>query len=265
MLIYMLYIRNVEFTGSSLRSAMQSAIKSAKRIKDDSFLDERSRITDLLCRGYNFILFFSLPFYPLSKMYKRRINFGHLTVCLGDTVFQLHDPERLRSKFLVSRMPVTTWLFEDGRWHDWDPDSECYRHVHLYERAEVKRTAIFYAALKSLSKEKQKYYEDYFEDMERDFHRGHRTFTVIQNNCSVAIDHILYREGWLQKQPFDFIPAIIFKRLVNAWMSTAREFETGCVCNGRLPQFKIQKFCPGIYSFDPLQAMVRWLQKRDNH
>ena len=127
---------------------------------------------------YNFVLFFSLPFYPVCKLYRRTISYhGHLSLGLGSTVYQLHDPEKLRSSFLVSRMPVTAWLYEDGGWFDRDPTSPGFRHVHLYEKAEAKRTVIFYAALKDFPADKEQFYVDHFEVMEKTFQSGGYRFS----------------------------------------------------------------------------------------
>jgi hypothetical protein len=128
---------------------------------------------------YNLILFFSLPFYPVSRVYKKTFFlYGHLSLALGDTVYQLHDPLRLRSSFLVSKMPVATWLFSDGDWYEWNPDSPTYRHVHLYEKAEVKRTAVFYAALKGFPMQRQILYERYFEKIEQCFQKNFSALTL---------------------------------------------------------------------------------------
>ena len=104
---------------------------------------------------YNFTLFFSLPFFPRSKLYKKSFFvYGHLSLALGSTVYQLHDPARLRSSFLVSRMPLANWLFSDGPWFDWDTSSPTYRHVHLYEKSEVSRTVVFFCRRPELSCQK---------------------------------------------------------------------------------------------------------------
>ena len=65
---------------------------------------------------YNFILFFSMPFYPISRTYRKAISFhGHLSLGLGRNVYQLHDPKKLRSSFLVSKMPITSWFAGDNK------------------------------------------------------------------------------------------------------------------------------------------------------
>ena len=218
---------------------------------------------NFLSSEYNFTVFFSLPFVPLSKMYKKRyINHGHLTVGLGPTAYQLHDPARLRSKFLVSKMPLRSWLFKDGPWHDWDPDSKYYRHVHLFETAEVKRTVVFFGAIKNFPIQKQKVYEDYFESMERDFQDGRLSFSLLQKNCSEAITHVFYREGWFGKMPFDFLPAVSFKRLLASWQRQNVEFTAGCIQQNNDKRFRLQRFCMGISAFAPEIKMNTWFLKK---
>ena len=215
---------------------------------------------------YNFILFFSLPFYPVCKLYRKTISYhGHLSLGLGSTVYQLHDPEKLRSSFLVSRMPVTTWLYEDGAWFDRDPASPCFRHVHLYEKAETKRTVIFYAALKDFPMDKERFYADHFEALEHIFHQGSYKFSRLDNNCSSVINDMFYREKWFRKGPFDFLPAFSFKRLVTAWGKRGLEFITGYINQYYAYQFKPQKLCLGMYTLAPDQELLRWLKRKGNN
>jgi hypothetical protein len=215
---------------------------------------------------YNFILFFSLPFYPVCKLYRRTISYhGHLSLGLGSTVYQLHDPEKLRSRFLVSRMPITTWLYEDGAWFDRDSSSPSFRHVHLYEMAEVKRTVIFYAALKDFPADKELFYADHFEDLEKTFHSGGYRFSRLDNNCSSVINNIFYREKWFRRGLLDFIPAFSFKRLVASWRKKGLEFITGSINEYYAYQFKPQKLCLGMYTLSPDRELVRWLQRNGNN
>jgi len=211
---------------------------------------------------YNFILFFSLPFYPVCKLYRRTISYhGHLSLGLGSTVYQLHDPEKLRSSFLVSRMPVTTWLYEDGAWFDRDPSSPCFRHVHLYEKAEAKRTVIFYAALKDFPAVKEQFYVDHFEELEHTFQAGGYRFSRLDNNCSSVINGIFYREKWLRKGLLDFLPAFSFKRLVTAWRKRGLAFITGHINEYYAYQFKPQKLCLGMYTLAPDRELISWLKR----
>jgi hypothetical protein len=215
---------------------------------------------------YNFILFFSLPFYPVCKLYRRTISYhGHLSLGLGNTVYQVHDPEKLRSSFLVSRMPITAWLYEDGAWFDRDPSSPFFRHVHLYEKAESKRTVIFYAALKGFPAEKEQFYVDHFEALEKTFHQGNYKFSRLDNNCSSIINDIFYREQWFRKGLLDFLPAFSFKRLVTAWRVKGLEFITGSINEYHAYQFKPQKLCLGMYTLAPDRELVRWLKRNGNN
>jgi hypothetical protein len=212
---------------------------------------------------YNFILFFSLPFYPISKIYKKKVLvFGHLSLALGNTVYQLHDPAKLRSSFLVARMPVEEWLFCDGVWYDWDTSSPTYRHVHLYEKAEVKRTAVFFAAIKNFPKERLMLYKRYLESIERTFQKDHFRFNRIFNNCTRVINNILYRERWLRKGPLDFVPAIAFKRLVSAWKRCDVPFCAGHFSENNPAYFRVHPVCFGLFSLSPDQNLARWIAHR---
>ena len=212
---------------------------------------------------YNFILFFSLPFYPVCRAYRKTVSFnGHLSLALGNNVYQLHDPAKLRSSFLVSKMPATSWLFEDGRWYEWDPSSDQYRHVHLYERAEVKRTIVFYAALKNIPPGKLAIYEDYFKALEDNFQRGSYRFSLLGNNCSRAINRVFYREDWFKPGLLDFLPAITYKRLVNSWQKRGFDFIAGYLDINRLSQFRLHRLCFGLFTPFPYRELAYWLKRK---
>lgn len=234
-------------------------------LEKDSPSQKEERNT-FLPSEYNFILFFSMPFYPVSRTYRKTISFhGHLSLGLGRNVYQLHDPKKLRSSFLVSKMPITSWLSEDGRWYEWDPSSKHFRYVHLYEKAEAKRTVVFYIALKDFSLTKQKLYENYFEKLERDFQRGSYHFNLLDNNCSRAINRIFYREDWFKRGPLDFLPVVTFKRLVVAWEKRGLNFIAGHINEKRLPQFKLHKLCLGMFTLAPDRELIHWLNHKEIH
>jgi len=219
----------------------------------------------VLSPDHNLILFFSLPFLPRSKVYKKNyFVYGHLSLALGSTVYQLHDPARLRSSFLVSRMPVDVWLFDDGPWFEQDKTSPAYRHIHLYETAEVKRTAVFFAALKNFPLDRQKQYARYFELLERSFQQGRFMFRLVRNNCTHALNAIFYREQWMRRGMFDFIPSIVFKKIIAGWERRRLHYTTGCFYQINSWQFKVHPFCLGIFSLNPAQALIRRLGMADN-
>jgi len=210
---------------------------------------------------YNLILFFSLPFYPVSKTYKKNFTYGHLSLAIGETLYQLHDPARLRSSFLVSRMPTVDWLFSDGPWFDPDPCSPTYRHVHLYETAEIQRTVIFFAALKNFPASRQRSYRRYLEQVELSFH-GHRfRFHLLCNNCTHALNNIFYREGWFSKGPFDFIPVIAFKKFVTAITRCGIPCALGYLQANNHQRFRINPVCIGLFTLAPRQHLIRWLSR----
>jgi hypothetical protein len=218
---------------------------------------------DFLSSEYNFIIFFSLPFYPLSKAYRKTYNFyGHVSLGLGRNVYQLHDPKKLRSSFLVSKMPLAAWLFEDGRWFEWDPTSSNYRHVHLYEKAEIKRTVIFYAALKEFPSHKQVMHENYFEQLESDFQNGRFHFNLLGTNCARAINYVFYREGWFKRMPLDFLPVVSFKRVVSSWQRKGFDFTAGYIEENKTDSFKLRRLCLGMLNIYPEQRLAEWLNNK---
>lgn len=217
--------------------------------------------TRFLSPDYNFTVFFSLPFHPVSASYGPAISHGHLSLALGDTVYQVHDPARLRSRFLVSRMPVTTWLFGDGTWFDSDPSSTNYRHVHLYGRAEVVRTAVFFAALKNFPAERQRLYERHMEDLDAAFHGGRFRFNRIFNNCTQVLNGAFYREKWMRWGPLDFLPAVAFRRLVAGWERLGIPFLAGYFHENDPAEFRLQRFCSGLWTISPMKTLIRWVAR----
>jgi len=214
----------------------------------------------LLGPEHNFIVFFSLPFLPQSRVYKKSyFVYGHLAIALGDTVYQLHDPGRLRSSFLVSRMPLQAWLFSDGPWFDPDAASPTYRHVHLYEAAEVSRTAVFFAGFKNFPVRNLLLYERYLERIESTFQQGRFRFNLLFNNCTQALNNIFYREQWIEEGLFDFIPAVSFKRLVKAWQRKGLPFVAGRLNESNPARFKIHPFCCGLLTLSPERTLARWM------
>ncbi len=217
--------------------------------------------THFLSSDYNLTVFFSLPFHPVSASYGPGFTHGHLSLALGDTVYQVHDPARLRSRFLVSRMPVTTWLFRDGNWFDADPSSSTYRHVHLYGRAEVARTAVFFAALRSFPADRQHIYEQYLEGLEQAFHGGNHRFHRVFNNCTRSLDDIFYREQWMRRGPLDFLPAVAFRRLVAGLERLRIPFRAGYFHENDPAEYRLQRFCSGLWTLSPADTLARWVTR----
>ncbi len=212
---------------------------------------------------YNFTLFFSLPFYPRSKVYKKSLlTYGHLTLALGSTAYQLHDPARLSSSFLVSRMPLANWLFSDGAWFDWDPASPTYRHVHLYEKSEVSRTVVFFVAARNFPAEKLIFYQRYIESIERRFQNGGFRFHLLCNNCTQLINRICYREGWFKRGPFDFIPVVAFKRLVAAWKALDTTFVAGHFQASDPALFRPHSYCLGLFTHRPARELAGFVARK---
>jgi hypothetical protein len=211
---------------------------------------------------YNFILFFSLPFYPVRR--KTYYYHGHLALALRGTAYQLHDPHMLKSSFMVSKMPLDDWLFRDGPWFDDDPASTSYRHVHLYERAETKRTMVFYTALRGMPEAKLDACSQFLETIEQRYQQGDLVFAKYHDNCVSLINPLYYREGWLRCLPFDIIPAVIYRRICRAWKRLHLPFVAGRVNDTITQDYRLHRFCWGPWPLYPEEYMLRWID-RQNH
>jgi len=134
--------------------------------------------------------------------------------------------------------------------------------IHLYEKAETKRTVIFYAALKDFPAVKEQFYVDHFEELEHTFQSGGYRFSRLDNNCSSVINGIFYREKWFRKGLLDFLPAFSFKRLVTAWRKRGLAFITGHINEYYAYQFQPQKLCLGMYTLAPDRELISWLNRK---
>lgn len=198
-----------------------------------------------------------MPFYRKSK--KNLFFHGHIAIGLNEFVYQIYNPKLLHSNFFVSKMPIKHWLFKDGKFFDNKKDSSTYRHVHLYRKAESKKTIVYYAGT-SLKKSKIKLFQDYFEDQEKKYQLGEIYFNIFNKNCATEINTILYIQKWLKKNIFDFIPAILFKRLIQSWKNKNISFNFGKISGKTIESsFQLHKLCIGIPSLNPEKHLDNYL------
>ena len=103
---------------------------------------------DRVLASSNLTLFFSLPFRPAGR--KNIFYNGHCAVGLDSKVYQVYNPQLLKSNFLFSVMPVGDWLFGEGKkWVERDPSSPKFRHVYLYKTCETRRTVVYAAGIRA--------------------------------------------------------------------------------------------------------------------
>jgi hypothetical protein len=167
-------------------------------------------------------LFFSLPFYPAGK--RNCFYTGHLALAIEGTVYQIYDPQLLKADFLVSIMPVNDWLYEDSEfWVDRDKSSATYTHVHLYETAEAKRTTIFYCGLHDVRAGFLRETTNTLKKLNDDFRTKKIRFNLMHFNCATFIAELFCRERWIRSDPFNNIPALLFKKAALGWQKRAIE------------------------------------------
>jgi hypothetical protein len=207
----------------------------------------------------NLTLFFSLPFRPAGR--KNIFYNGHCAVCLDGLVYQVYNPQLLKSNFLFSVMPVGDWLFGEGKkWVERDPSSPKFRHVYLYKTCETKRTVVYAAGIKAdgntIASIKRR-----FEKEDAWFKAGRTRYDFLRNNCSSIIANGLVRIGILRPGPQNLIPALMFKRFA------ADPNLTGLVRIGKVAahdecRFWLHRFCIGLPGLNPEKTMDKWVAER---
>lgn len=207
------------------------------------------------------ILFFSLPFYPL--IYKKSLFLnGHVALGIDGKVYQIFNPNLLKSDFILSKMPIDEWLYNDSDYLvDKNKESDSYSYVHLYKKSELKRTTVFYAVLNNICPKLIKNAQLYFDDINNRFIEKKLKFNLISNNCSTLIASFFYKEKLLNKSIYDLLPALFFNRVVINFKKNDFDFFTGVLFKIPNNYFKIRKICLGLFYFNVERSMVKWLKK----
>ena len=203
----------------------------------------------------NCILFFSLPFKPIRR-FNPFFN-GHIAIALYGTVYQIYNPQLLKSEFLFSIMPVRSWLFgKGGRWVDRDPASPNFRHVYLYTRCESRRTAVYGAGV-TLKRSVVDYIRYRFIEEDKQFKEGRFRYSFFNQNCSSIIADVLAEAGLVTRNPLNKIPVCFFKNFVRNQKSQS-EMIIRSIAHYDRRNFTLHRICIGLLSFNPQRSMDRW-------
>lgn len=205
-----------------------------------------------LLEASNFVLFFSLPFKPAGK-----VSFffnGHIACALDGIVYQIVNPYLLKTDFLFSIMPVSSWLFGSaGKWIERDPASPAYRHVYLYRKNESTRTVIYGAGLRRSIADIAAI-KDRFLDEDRRFREGATKYDFFRYNCSSIIADALRKSGLAARTPFNAIPSCFFRNFVQKNRAAVTVAALSAFDQTR---FSVRRFCLGLPG-DPQRSMVNW-------
>ncbi len=214
----------------------------------------------MIFNNNDLILFFSLPFYPVIGKKNFFFN-GHIAFVIDGKVYQIFNPNLLKTDFLVSIMPINEWLYNDSNYIvDKNKQSSSYSYVHLYKTSELKRTTVFYVILKKaddlIDKAKK-----YFNSINNKFQKKELKFDIYNKNCSTLIAEFFYQENLLKKSLVDKIPFLFFKRVVITFKKNNLNFSTGALFKIENKYFKIRKLCLGLFSFNAEKSILKWLKK----
>jgi hypothetical protein len=201
----------------------------------------------------NLILFFSLPFKPVGK-----VNFffnGHIALALDNTVYHIVNPYLLRTDFLFSIMPASSWLFgSGGRWVERDPASPAYRHVYLYKKSESARTVV-YGAGAVVEPRVVEEIRNRFISEDRRFREGAARYDFFRYNCSSIIADAFTDAGLVDKNPLNGVPVYFFRRFVERRHPDVSLMRIARYDRSR---FTTRRFCFGLWGFNPEGVMDRW-------
>ncbi len=204
-------------------------------------------------------VYFSMPFYPVVK--KTYFYNGHLALSINNIVYQIFNPDMLKSNFLVSKMPVENWLYKEKvRWADKDRTSNTYRFVNLYGKSEIKRTLVYFIQINDISKKNKLYYKEYFKQLEERYQKKQVKFSIYRRNCASLLNPVFYKEGILKLRLLNFIPVSVFKNIIKACKSNNRDFTAGKI-EDIGSKYRIHKFCLGIFRRSPEKALDSILKR----
>ncbi|MBN1757224.1 MAG: hypothetical protein JW863_02835 [Chitinispirillaceae bacterium] len=206
-------------------------------------------------------LYFSLPFYPVKS--RTFFYHGHLALGIEDTVYQIYNPKLLKSDFLVSVMPVATWLYENDRfWIDRDPSSRTYKHVHLYRESELAKTKVYFIKIDGIDTNITGPVQQYFKTIEEQFQRGELKFNFLTRNCASLLNAVFYDNFGMCRSASDGIPSVIFRKVYDRLKTMDTDIHIGKLDKIKNPRFRIHRYCLGINSFSCEKYMDGWIAAR---
>jgi hypothetical protein len=193
-------------------------------------------------------IYFSFPFYPI----KRKTHFynGHLALGIEDSVYQAYNPKMLKSGFLISVMPISEWLFgKSKRWCFEKATDRRYKYVYLYGVGEAYRTKVYFVTVNNLPDASLKRFKDAYAQIEDDYQNKRCDFDALKFNCSTIIGNLIYDSLPIEKSRFDFLPGVLFTRIVIAMRAQNISHTKGYISNIDSALFKLHRFCLGVTSF----------------
>ena len=209
---------------------------------------------------HSITIYFSLPFYPAAK--KTYFFNGHLAIALNHTVYQLYNPKLLKTDFFISEMPLREWLY--GRSKFWcyrKKSDKKYKHVYLYGCGEALRTKVFYIQLNGIHSEEICAIKQKLSEYEDAYRMKKMSFRLIGFNCSNFVGSILYEKLQLKKQFLDFLPAVLFKRILKKLRSEKMPHQTGFISERMQDRFKLHSYCIGLCLFQSEKCISRFVEK----
>lgn len=209
--------------------------------------------------GSELFVYFSLPFYPRKQ--KTYFYHGHMALGMDDKIYQVYNPRMLKSDFILSVMPSRFWFYDKIRnWVDRDKTSPTYGYVSLYSACETERTRVFYIRFKDINSHNLEKHKNFLGRLNDQYNNKEIDFSVLKNNCVGMIGRIFYDEGILEKRGLNFLPFIVFKRMIEKGMKNNRKFEAGTVEGKMNENFELHRFCLGLPTLSPENHILRMLE-----
>lgn len=198
-------------------------------------------------------LYFSLPFYPVSR--KTHFYHGHISLALNDTIYQLYDPRLLKADFLISVMPKDEWLYGESRqWCHRNSGDRKYRFVYLYGLGEAYRTKLYYITFTGISSEEIRRCLEKIRHVESEYTSGVRSFNILSNNCSLFVRELIRENFGLKRFPLDFLPSIFFYRMAKLAKRRYPDSRIGSISDKK-DDYRIHAHCIGIPFYRAESAM----------
>jgi hypothetical protein len=190
-------------------------------------------------------VYFSLPFYPRAR--KTFFYHGHLALAINDTVYQLFDPRMLKSDFLISEMPVEEWLYGTSKvWCCKVPADPKYSYVYLYGCGEAFRTILYSVTIDDVSDQAVAAMKTAMTNLKTAYKTGHCSFNAFSRNCATFVADIIYELVPVKHHFFDFLPAIMFQKIIRMLKKQDIPYTTGIISSMKEETFSIHRICIGL-------------------
>ncbi len=209
---------------------------------------------------HSITIYFSLPFYPAAK--KTYFFNGHLAIALNQMVYQLYNPKLLKTDFFISVMPLHEWLYGRSKlWCYRKKNDTKYKHVYLYGCGEALRTKIFYVQIGGICTEELQAINKKLKAYEDAYRMKKISFNLFIFNCSHFVGSIMYEKLQLNRQFLDFLPAILFKRIVKKVRSAKIPHQVGIISERMQERFRLHSYCLGLCLFHSEKCISRFVKR----